>query len=342
MISRFFSNLWTNLASWVTVDWLNPMECTQRRITDLSSHDGAAAPIIYSGRSFSPEELVLMRQAASEYASLGITEIARTICEWLDWKRPNGRLKNHECRLLLERLHRQGILKLPPLHRSGRRGPRPVAVESSSHDPMPIHGSLAELEPLRLVLVEKSESAVWRQLIQRFHYLGCRTPFGAHLRYFVKSGAGQILACLLWTSPAWKMAARDAWIGWNSQQRTRNLQYIVNNSRFLILPSVHVKGLASTILVRSARQLPQDWRQHYGYSPLLLETLVDGSRFKGTSYRAANWIYLGKTAGGNRNDRLRNNGHCPVKLIFVFPLHRRAQQRLRSFEPAHAWSNPDE
>jgi len=283
-----------------------------------------------------------MRQAACEYASLGITEIARTICEWLDWKRPNGRLKNHECRLLLERLHRQGILTLPPLHRSGRRGPRPVVVESCSDDPTLIQSSLAELEPLRLVLVEKSESAMWRQLMERFHYLGCRTPVGAHLRYFVKSGAGQILACLLWTSPAWKMAARDEWIGWNSQQRSRNLQYIVNNSRFLILPSVHVKALASTVLARSARQLPQDWRQHYGYSPLLLETLVDGSRFKGTCYRAANWIFLGKTAGGNRTDRLQHSAPRPVKLIFVFPLHRRTQQRLCLIQPSHPSHTLDE
>ena len=300
------------------------------------------APILYSGRSFSPEELALMHQAATDYASLGITEIARTLCEWLDWKRPNGRLKNHECRLLLERLHRQGILTLPPLRRSGRRGPRPVDVEACSDDPTPIQSSLPELEPLRLVLVEKSESAMWRQLMERFHYLGCRTPVGAHLRYFVKSGTGQILACLLWTSPAWKMAARDEWIGWNSQQRARNLQYIVNNSRFLILPSVHVKGLASTILARSARQLPQDWRLHYGYSPLLMETLVDASRFKGTCYRAANWIYLGQTAGGIRNDRLRQAALRPLKLIFVFPLHRRVQQRLCLIQPPHALSSPGE
>ena len=292
-----------------------------------------SAPIIYSGRSFSPEELALMRQAACEYASLGITEIARTICEWLDWKRPNGRLKNHECRLLLERLHRQGILTLPPLHRSGRRGPRPVVVESCSDDPTLIQSSLAELEPLRLVLVEKSESAMWRQLMERFHYLGCRTPVGAHLRYFVKSGADQILACLLWTSPAWKMAARDEWIGWNSQQRSRNLQYIVNNSRFLILPSVHVKGLASTILARSARQLPHDWRQHYGYTPLLLETLVDAERFRGTCYRAANWIHLGQTTGGSRTDRLRQLNTKTAKLLFVFPLHRHAQRLLCLTDP---------
>jgi hypothetical protein len=299
-------------------------------------------PLLFSGRRFSPEDLVLMRQASSEYASLGITEIARTICEWLDWRRPNGRLKNHECRLLLERLDQQGILKLPPLRRSGSRGPRPVIVEANSEDPTPIQCSLPELEPLRLVLVQKSESALWRQLIERFHYLGCRTPVGAHLRYFVKSGNDQILACLLWTSPAWKMAARDQWIGWNLQQRSRNLQYIVNNSRFLILPTVHVKGLASSILARSARQLPQDWRQHYGYSPLLLETLVDGSRFKGTSYRAANWIFLGNTAGGNRSDRLQLRASRPAKLIFVLPLHRNAQQRLCLIQPSRPSPNVDE
>jgi len=283
-----------------------------------------------------------MRQAATDYASLGITEIARTICEWLDWKRPNGRLKNHECRLLLERLDHQGILKLPPLRRSGCRGPRTVAVDAPCGDPTPILTSLPDLEPLNVALVEKSESTLWRQLMERFHYLGCRTPVGAHLRYFVKSGAGQVLACLLWTSPAWKMAARDEWIGWTSQQRARNLQYIVNNSRFLILPSVQVKGLASTILSRSARQLPQDWSQHYGYSPLLLETLVDASRFKGTCYRAANWIHLGKTAGGCRNDRLRQTALRPIKLIFVLPLHRRAQQRLCLIQPPHVLSSPDE
>src|SRR6266581_2383719 len=291
--------------------------------------------ITFAGRHFSSDELNLMRQAAIDYAGLGVTEIARTICEWLDWKRPNGRLKNHECRLLLERLDHLGILDLPALRRSGRRGPRPVAVDTGTDDPTPIQTAVAELEPLHLVLVEQSESALWRQLMERFHYLGCRTPVGAHLRYFVKSGAGEILACLLWTSPAWKMAARDEWIGWNSQQRTRNLQYIVNNGRFLILPSVHVKGLASTILARSARQLPQDWRQHYGYAPLLLETLVDASRFKGTCYRAANWIYLGNTAGGNRTDRLQHSAPRPVKLIFVLPLHRRAQQRLCLIPPAH-------
>ena len=298
--------------------------------------------VSYGGRKFSAEELALIGQAARDYAGLGITEIARTICEWLDWRRPNGRLKNHECRLLLERLQDHGLLTLPALRHSGRRGPRLVDIDNPSDAPTLIQGRIAELEPLRLAVVEPAESTVWRQLMERFHYLGHRTPVGAHLRYFVKSGEGQILACLLWTSPAWKMAVRDSWIGWNASQRRRNLQYIVNNSRFLILPSVSVKGLASTILSRSARQLPQDWRRHYGYAPLLLETLVDGSRFKGTCYRAANWIYLGQTAGGARTDRLQQPHPKTAKLVFVFPLGRQVQSRLCLIDPPSVVASNDD
>jgi len=288
--------------------------------------------ITFCGRRFSCDELALIRQAALDYAPLGITEIARTICEWLDWKRPNGRVKNHECRLLLERLQHQGVLTLPVLRRSGRRGPRTVTTDTRSDSQTPIQCSLADLKPLRLTLIEDSTSALWRQFIERYHYLGCRVPVGAHLRYFVHGAQGQILACLLWTSPAWKMAARDRWIGWNPDQRARNLQYIVNNSRFLILPWVKVKGLASTILARSARQLPHDWHQHYGYTPLLLETLVDVTRFNGTCYRAANWIALGETTARGRMDR-HHKTLGTLKRIFVLPLHRRVQQRLCTTAP---------
>ena len=288
--------------------------------------------ITFAGRCFSSDELALMRQAATDYAGLGITEISRTICEWLDWKRPNGRLKNHECRLLLERLRHQGFLALPALHRSGRRGPRSVPTDIVSDAQTPIQASIADLGSLRLTLVDTSNGSLFRQFIQRYHYLGYRTPVGAHLRYFVESGNGEILACLLWTSPAWKMARRDRWIGWNPHQRARNLQYIVNNGRFLILPWVRVKGLASSILSRSAKQLPIDWRQHYGYTPLLLETLVDGARFTGTCYRAANWIGLGETSGRGRMDQHHQLSKVP-KRIFVFPLRRHVQQLLCSIDP---------
>ena len=282
--------------------------------------------ITFAGRYFSSDELALIRQAATDYAGLGITEISRTICEWLDWKRPTGRLKNHECRLLLERLRDKGFLTLPALHPSGRRGPRSVSITTDSNAQPLIQTTVVDLQP-RLILVESVNSDLFRQLIQRYHYLGYRTPTGANLRYFAQSAAGQILACLQWSSPAWTMAARDEWVGWSSPQRARNLQYIVNNSRFLILPWVRVKGLASSILARAACQILHDWPRYYGYKPMLLETLVDTARFRGTCYRAANWIRVGETSGRGRMDRYHRTA-LVKKSIFVFPLCRNVQHAL--------------
>jgi hypothetical protein len=286
------------------------------------------ASLTFCGRTFGPSELELMRQLAREFSGLGVTEIARTVCELLEWTRPSGGLKNHECRQLLERLQAEGFLKLPEVRQLGSRGPRRVDVSGTAWEPTRIECGASECEPLELVLVEgPAESRRWREQVERHHYLGCRVPFGAHLRYWVRNRERD-LACLLWTSPAWKMQARDEWIGWSDEQRRHNLQAIVNNSRFLILPWVHVKGLASKILALNARQLPQDWEKHYGHRPLLLETLVDGKRFRGTCYRAANWIYVGPTAGRGRMDREHNAHGEAVKDIYVLPLTPDARQQL--------------
>jgi hypothetical protein len=208
-----------------------------------------------------------------------------------------------------------------------------VPVTAQSQPQAPLEGSAGQYEPLRLMVVggASADSRLWMELIQRHHYLGYRVPVGAQLRYLVRSGrtADQVLACLQWTSAAWKMAARDRWIGWNAEERARNLLYIVNNSRFLILPWVRIKGLASKILAHCARQLPEDWQRRYGYRPLLLETLVDGQRFAGTCYRAANWIPLGQTQGRGRMDRHHQADGSARKLVFVYPLCRHVQQRLR-------------
>ncbi len=273
-------------------------------------------------------ELELMRQTALEFSALGVTEIARTVCELLEWKRPSGGLKNHECRQLLERLQAEGFLQLPDLRKLGGRGPRRADVYGSCCEPVPVECAASECETMELVLVEgQAESRRWREQVERHHYLGCRVPFGAHLRYWVRQRQ-QELACLLWTSPAWKMQARDAWIGWSDEQRRRNLQSIVNNGRFLVLPWVRVKGLASKILALSARHIPRDWEIRYGYRPLLLETLVDAARFRGTCYRAANWIHVGQTAGRGRMDREHKAHAQAVKDIYVYPLVRDARQRL--------------
>ena len=284
--------------------------------------------INFCGRKFTAPDLELMRVVARDYAALGVTEIARTICELLEWIRPNGGLKNHECRQLLEHLAAEGMLTLPALRPLGGRGPRRVNLSPPHSEPEPVDCAAKACEPLELVLVEgERESRRWRELVACYHYLGCCVPFGAHLRYWVRNRDRE-LACLLWTSPAWKMQARDAWIGWSDEQRQRNLQRIVNQGRFLMLPWVHVQGLASKILARSARQLPSDWEKRYGYRPLLLETLVDASRFRGICYRAANWTYLGQTTGRGRMDREhKDHGHA-IKDIYVYPLVHDARQRL--------------
>jgi hypothetical protein len=305
--------------------------------------------LTFAGREFSSADLELIREIASGFASLGITEIARTACELLEWKRPSGGLKNLECRRLIEHLAGQGLLRLPARRGQGAPGARRVACTARGESPAELHGSAGEYEPLRLEVVRGGAAdhggnhALFKELLDRHHYLGYRVPFGASLRYLVRSERApeNVLACLLWSSPAWRMAARDRWIGWNDGERARNLQYIVNNSRFLIMPWVRVKGLASKILGACARQLPADWEKLYGYRPLLLETLVDAGRFRGTCYRAANWMALGQTSGRGRMDREHAAHGEAVKDLYVYPLCRRAGERLRN-AGAPLWREPEE
>ena len=294
------------------------------------------ASLTFSGRTFSLEELQLIEQISADFSVLGRTEISRTVCELLDWRRASGRLKNHECRLLLERLERLGWLRLPAVRRLGGRGPRRIELSSPAEPQAEWMGTAGEFEPLKLEVVEgRAELRRWREWVERYHYLGYRVPVGAQLCYWVRSehAGDQVLGCLLWSSAAWRIAVRERWIGWSEEQRRANLQLIVNNARFLILPWVRVRGLASKILSRCAQRLPLDWERRYGYRPLLLETLVDPSRFRATCYRAANWILVGSTKGRGRMDRHhRMHGHA-VKDLYVYPLCRSVQQRLRTAKP---------
>jgi Domain of unknown function (DUF4338) len=286
----------------------------------------------FSGRSFSARDLRLIVEIAGDFSALSRTELANTVCELLEWKRPNGKLKYKECRALLERLQAGGHVCLPASRELSPRRRRTIIPSADTDAQAPLNGTVGDYLPLLLRRVDgKERSSIWKQFIQRYHYLGFRVPFGANLRYLVESQQrpGQYLSCLLFSSPAWKMAPRDAWVGWSMDERRRNLQYVVSNSRYLIFPWVSIRGLASTILSLAARQLPLDWEQLYGYRPLLLETLVDSSRFRGTCYRAANWIHLGRTQGRGRMDQNHQAHGRALKDIYVFPLCRNVCQRLR-------------
>lgn len=290
----------------------------------------------FCGRALTESELALIRQITREFSNLALTELAATVCELLEWRRPNGGLKSRECYLFLRELHRRGWLPWLPAPQPRQRRDRPAAPVPEPVAALPLlAGPLDQYRPIRLELIENAEERrQFRQYLEQHHYLGYRAPYGAQLRYWVRAGQPDLppLAALLFTSAAWRMAPRDQFIGWNDAVRQTNLPRIVNNSRFLILPWTRIPYLASHILARAAQQLPRDWQARYGVEPSLLETLVDASRYRGVCYRAANWIEVGTTQGRGRMDRWRSTPIVP-KQIFLFPLHRHWRQRLCGAEP---------
>ena len=282
----------------------------------------------FCGRALTEAELGLIRRITREFGNLALTELAATICELLEWRRPNEGLKSRECYLFLRELHRRGWL--PWLPAPQPRHPRAKPAAEPSPTPDLLTGSLNEYQPIQLQLIQDAaDRRLFREYLARYHYLGYRAPYGAQLRYWVRSARPGLppLAALLFTSAAWRMAPRDRWIGWSEPLRQRNLPLIVNHSRFLILPWAQVPNLASHILSCAARQLPADWQAHYGVEPVLLETLVDPARYRGVCYRAANWIQVGMTQGRGRMDRA-GRAQGIRKQIFLYPLHRRWRQRL--------------
>ena len=285
----------------------------------------------FCGQTISTEQLTDIIEIIETFPKLSRTELAHTVCELFSWKRPTGKLKSVECRQFLERLDEKGTIKLPACRKQyTNKGSAKVQRSGKADLQSTISAKLKELSPVSLTRVDNQEQRkLWYEYVDRYHYLGYQLPFGAQLRYFIKSGAtGDILGCFQFSSPAWKMAPRDRWIGWSDDQRKAHLQKIINNSRFLILPWVEVKNLASRALSVAVKSMPDDWQDCYGYRPVLLETLVDRKRFKGTCYKAANWIHVGKTTGRGRMDRDHSRQGAAVKEIYVYPLSSRFRQEL--------------
>lgn len=281
------------------------------------------SPVKFCGQVVSDTQLKDIIEIIETFPKLTRTELAHTVCELFDWKRPTGKLKGVECRQFLERLDSKGVIRLPLIRQMAPKKSKPKISRTHETDSQAtITTKLRELSPLLLIRVETQEQRqLWYQYIDRYHYLGYQLPFGAQLRYFVVSGTThQRLGCFQFSSPAWMMMPRDQWISWNHEQRQRNLQKIVNNSRFLIFPWVKVKNLASSALALAIKTVPDDWERSYGYRPVLMETLVDEKRFKGTCYKAANWHYVGKTTGRGRMDKERKRHGLVVKDIYLYPL----------------------
>ena len=286
----------------------------------------------FCGRVVDKNQVSEIVEIVATFPKLSRAELANTICELFSWKRPTGKLKTVECRQFLERLDSKGIIRLPTCKEQYAKGTKTFVQRTVQADRQAIISvKLSELSPILLRRVKTTKQRqLWYEYIDRYHYLGYQLPFGAQLRYFIQSTKKDavFLGCLQFSSPAWKMAPRDRWIGWSDKQRRNNLQKIINNSRFLLFPWVQVKNLASSVLALAARTIANDWQACYGYRPVLMETLVDQKQFKGTCYKAANWVHVGATTGRGRMDREHKREGMAVKEIYVYPLSDRFRQEL--------------
>jgi len=251
--------------------------------------------ITVRGRHFCGGELLQIRTIVQDSPQAHRFELSKTVCVALDWRQPNGRLKDRACRDVLTRLHALGLLRLPPPRRAPVRRRR-VVVTQDTAPRADVSIRARDIDGASLSLVTGSgnpnQERLWNEYIERYHYLGYGVALGAHLKYFV-CVRQEPIACLAFAGAAWRVEARDRWIGWSEESRRRNLSFVVNNTRFLILPWVKSPNLASRVLSLAARRLPQDWQRRYGYRPLLLETFVQSERYRGTCYQAANWIRVG-------------------------------------------------
>jgi len=284
-------------------------------------------PIRYCGRLFTMKEIDRIRQLIASDCKPNRLKLSRLVCDELGWLRPDGRRKDMSCRVAMLRMEKDGLITLPPPQKGNGNGRNRPRLTTASDQKKPISLPAGALGKLLFRPVNTPEdSSLWNELIERYHYLGYKPLPGAQIRYLVFSGS-HLLAALGFGAAAWALAPRDRFVGWTTQQRQRNLQFIVNNARFLILPWVTSHNLASRILAGIARQLPQDWQKRYSYQPVLLETFVEQNRFYGTCYRAANWIHVGQTQGRGKLDR-KNRYSLPVKDIFLYPLHKHFRREL--------------
>ncbi len=272
----------------------------------------------YCGREFTESEMDLIRRLIATGAHR--QKLSRMFCEEVGWRKPDGGLKEMSCKVAFLRMHRDGHIVLPP-----PRKPANNHLKKPKRMALPLPDG-REVDRLTLDLVAHSTSALWNAYIDQYHYLGYTPLPGAQLRYFVKAG-DQILALLGFSAAAWKCAPRDTFIGWDAETRNKNLHFVVNNARFLIL--VKVKNLASRILSLVAQRIASDWYARYGYTPVLLETFVEKGRFCGTCYKAANWIWVGDTQGRGKLD-VRNERNLPIKSVWLYPLDKDFKRWLRS------------
>ena len=283
----------------------------------------------YRGRTISEEDIASLRQIIAQNPRASRRKLSVLVCQAWDWRQRNGAWRDMVCRGLMLALHRSGHIELPAKKISP---PNPLAQRSRPAtdflvDRSPLGGPLRALQPLEIRTVRRTgEEGLFNGLIERYHYLGYSQPVGEQLKYLVSAQARPV-ACLAWSSGPWHMGPRDRFIGWTPAVRRAHLHLLAYNTRFLILPWVRVPHLASHILGRIARVISADWQQLYGHPVHYLETFVDQERFKGTCYRAANWVHLGQTTGRGIKEKTRKVTRS-LKDVLGYPLGQNFRRQL--------------
>lgn len=282
----------------------------------------------YRGRRVAAADIKLIKELIAEHPESSRRALSRKLCEAWGWFQPNGSPRDMVCRSLMLALHRAGHIELPPVRRvlpnplARRRKPAPVEVDRT-----PVRTSLPALGSLSVRQVRRTDQEpVLNGLIEMYHYLGYTQPVGEHLKHMVYAGQRPV-ACFTWSSAPRHLGPRDRFIGWSAEARRRNIRFVAYNSRFLILPWVEVPHLASHLLGRMVRMLPSEWERVYGHRVHFAETFVYPEKFRGTCYRAANWLHLGRTTGRGKDDQTHQPNR-PLKDVLGYPLTKRFRELL--------------
>ena len=295
---------------------------------------GEAIECRYLGRDFTVRDMAALRALMADHPTWHRSTLAKAFCQHLGWVKADGGLKDMSARVLMLKMHRDGLITLPPPRQPHRPGRRKRTVTADTDPPVhPVPRTLAEARPLQVFTVTGTGSGPsrrWNDYIARYHYLGFKPLVGAQMRYTVYDRSGLIpLALLGFSAAAWQLAARDDFIGWTREQRQNNLSRVCNNSRFLILPWARLPNLGSHLLSLLRQRLPQDWKRQYHRDLCLIETFVEQPRFNGGVYRAAGWLPVGTTQGRGRNDR-HHTQRKPIKAIWLCPLDKHWQRDLHT------------
>ena len=289
----------------------------------MAKSESHAVECRYYGRDFTVTEMALLRTLIASPENYHRTALSREFCRRVGWYKPDGGLKEMMARCAMLAMHRDGIITLPPRRRAPPKR-KPIVFTSATDPPSsPVPTTLDEVQPLtvRIVVSGTSEGKRWNEFIARYHYLGYKTLVGAQMRYAVDDRHGNPIALLGFSTAAWRLAPRDRFIGWTSEQREKNLPRVIDNPRFLILPWIRIPNLGSHLLAIMKRRIPEDWTTRYGVTPLLIETFVQRPPYTGAVYQASGWIHVGTTQGRGRDDR-HNRFDKPKKDIWLRPLRR--------------------